>query len=176
MSNRKTYIPQARSEDVIVTELDDEILIYDKARDKAHCLNSTAARVWKLANGKRTVAEIAARMEKELHSPMDERVVWYALDKLEKDHLLREDIVLPAAQSGLTRREFVGAMGKAAFVIAVPKVVSLNAPNSALVSSCLPNGSGCISGTQCCSGCCGAPVGPARGPASIGQCLPGPCT
>ena len=178
MSNRKAFFPQARSEDLIVTELDDEILIYDKNCDKAHCLNSTAARVWKFANGKRTVAEIAARMEIDLRTPVDERVVWYALDQLEKDHLLRENAALPNSRVGLTRREFIGAMGKGALLIAVPQVVSLNAPVPASSASCVQDGQCLPDGgnaqTDCCSGrgdvdqnCssgfrCGSPLAPVR--------------
>ena len=57
----KAIFPHARSEGLVITDLDDEILIYDKERDKAHCLNQTAALVWKYSDGKRSVAEIAQR-------------------------------------------------------------------------------------------------------------------
>ena len=87
------------------------------------------------ANGERTVAEIAARMEKELCTPVDERIVWYALDRLQQAHLLSEDVRLPSALVGLTRREFVGAMGKAALIVAIPIVVTLNAPTAAMAAS-----------------------------------------
>ena len=50
--------PRAKAEGLIVQELPDEVLVYDTARDEAHCLNETVAAVWKHCDGKTTVAEI----------------------------------------------------------------------------------------------------------------------
>jgi len=154
MPKANHFIPNARSEGLIITDLDDEILVYDKARDKAHCLNQTAALVWKYSNGKRTVADIAQLMEKKLGSPVDEQIVWYALKQLEQDHLLRDEIALPRALAGVTRREFVKTMGKAAVAVTVPIVISMTAPQSALAVSCLLDGQPApVSASQCCSKC-----------------------
>jgi hypothetical protein len=45
------YLPQARTEGLTVRELAEETLVYDKERHKAHCLNRTAACVWKHCDG-----------------------------------------------------------------------------------------------------------------------------
>jgi hypothetical protein len=172
MLRAKAFFPRARSQGLIITELDDEILIYDKERDKAHCLNQTAALVWKYSNGKRNVAEIAAAMQNKLHSLVDAQIVWYALDQLEKDHLMQGHLQVPNEMAGITRREFVKTMGKAAVVVTVPIVFSLTAPRSAWAASCLVDLSPCTSGTQCCSGCCGIAFHPARGPAALNVCAP----
>jgi hypothetical protein len=172
MPRAKDFLPRARSEGLVVTELDDEILVYDKERDKAHCLNQTAALVWKYSNGKRNAAEIAAAMQNKLHSPVDDQIVWYALGQLEKDHLMEGHLPVPNELTGISRREFVKTMGKAAVAVTVPIVASLTAPKSALAASCLPNGSLCTSGTQCCSTCCGiGTTGPQRGPVVTTHCI-----
>ena len=163
----KAIFPHARSQGLVITELDDEILVYDKARDKAHCLNQTAALVWKYSDGKRTVADIAQRMENRLHSPVDEQIVWFALKQLEKDHLLRDEIKLPNGFAEISRREFVKQMGKAAIAVTVPIVISMTAPESALAASCLLEGAPCTQQLQCCSfncnaGFCGPQLKPSK--------------
>jgi hypothetical protein len=44
--------PRARAENLTVRVLGDETLVYDQERHKAHCLNATAALVWRHCNGK----------------------------------------------------------------------------------------------------------------------------
>ena len=159
MLHSNQFIPHARSQGLVITDVDDEVLVYDKERDQAHCLNQTAALVWKYSNGKRTVAEIAQRMENKLHSPVDEQIVWYALQQLEKDHLLKEEISHPSEMREVTRREFVKQMGAATVAVTVPIIISLTAPKAAFAVSCLPEGQPCTSGTQCCDGCCAGGIG-----------------
>ena len=158
--------PCARREGLVVRELPDEVLIYDRDRDKAHCLNQTAALVWKYCDGKTTVPAIARQLERDLETkPIDDKVVWFALSQLSKDHLLEGSIAPPAMLSGMTRRDMVRALGVAA-AIAVPLVTTIVAPTPAQASTCLPTGSGCSSGLQCCSGTCSS------GPASCSPTQP----
>jgi hypothetical protein len=56
------FLPKARSEGIITKEVEGELLIYDRSRDRAHCLNQTAAAVWKLCNGRTSVIEISERL------------------------------------------------------------------------------------------------------------------
>jgi len=147
--------PQTRQEGLIVRELDGEILIYDSRNNKAHCLNETAARVWKQCDGRKTVPEISRSVSRELKSEIDERIVWFALKQFGRDHLLEEKLIVPPAlmASGLNRREMVRALGLAA-VVAVPLVTSIVAPTPVQAATCLPAGSGCTTGAECCSGIC----------------------
>jgi hypothetical protein len=139
---------------LVIQQLPEEVLIYDRERDKAHCLNQTAALVWKYCDGKTTVANMARKLARDLDSTaIDEKVVWYALDQLSKDHLLEESLVPPAMLAGMTRREMVRALGVAA-VVAVPLVTSIVAPTPAQAGSCLPTSAGCTASVQCCSGLC----------------------
>ncbi len=54
--NSKQPLPVARHKNLIVKELPDETLIYDLDSDKAHCLNQTAALVWKNCDGTRSAS------------------------------------------------------------------------------------------------------------------------
>jgi hypothetical protein len=151
-------VPRARTEGLVIQELPDEVLVYDRDRDEAHCLNQTAALVWKYCDGETTVTNIAKRLENELNTErVDEKIVWYALDQLSKDHLLEENVVPPALLGGMSRREMVRVLGVAA-VVAVPLVTSIVAPTPAQAATCLPSGSACTASAQCCSGVCNAGV------------------
>jgi hypothetical protein len=150
-------LPRARRNKLVVQELSDEVLVYDQERDKAHCLNQTAAQVWRQCDGQTDVATIAARLGKEFNAPVDERVVWFALDQLSRDSLLEAPVTSPGFMAGMTRRQMVRAMGFAA-AIAVPVISSIVAPTTAQAVSCLANGQPCPGGpTTCCSNVCSAP-------------------
>jgi len=159
MKENAGSIPRARREGLVIQELPDEVLVYDRERDKAHCLNQTAALIWGYCDGKTTVPMMAQHLERDLNAnKVDEKIVWYALDQLGKDHLLEEGFVAPSLLGGMTRRQMVQALGVAA-VIAIPLVTSIVAPTPAQASTCLPTGSACSGPAQCCSGTCS--IGPA---------------
>ena len=152
-------MPQTRTSGLIVKEVDSEILIYDQVSNKAHCLNETAAKVWKHCDGKTTVAAACRSLSLECDSPVDETVVGYAINQFAKDHLL-EDAVTPAFMiSGLNRRQMVRTLGLAA-AVAVPVVTSILAPTPAQAATCVPTGGACNVSGECCSGVCtGGPPG-----------------
>ena len=147
--------PQVRRDGIIVRELDDEILIYDIESNKAHCLNDTAALVWKQCDGQSTAAEISHRLSLQLNTNVDERVVWFALKQFSRDHLLEEKVTVPAPfiAAGLNRREMVRVLGLAA-VVAVPLVTSIVAPTAVQAATCRTPGQSCGTSSQCCSGLC----------------------
>jgi hypothetical protein len=139
---------------LIIEDLPGEVLVYDSERDQAHCLNQTAALVWKYCDGKTTVSSMAQRLERDLNTTkVDERVVSYALEQLSKDHLLEESFVPGAMLGGLTRRQMVRTLGIAA-VIAVPVVTSIIVPTAQAATSCSAPGQPCATSAACCSGLC----------------------
>ncbi|MGI8653701.1 MAG: PqqD family peptide modification chaperone [Pyrinomonadaceae bacterium] len=115
---------------MVVTDLQNEVVIYDRQRNKAFCLNHTAALVWKHADGATPVAKIAERLEKELKTPVDETLVWYALRELEKDGLLEPQATLPLTLAALSRRELIKTIGNGA-AIAIPLVILMGVPSAA---------------------------------------------
>ena len=145
--------PLARKQDLLVQELPHEVLVYDIERDRAHCLNETAAFVWKRCDGRNTPRDIARLLGNKGGSTVDEKIVWLALDQLADNDLLERRLVLPPLFAGLNRRQIVRALGLAA-VVAVPLVTSIVAPTAAQAATCNASGQPCAAGAQCCSGLC----------------------
>lgn len=156
MREESVFKPLARERALIVEELKDETLVYDLESHRAHCLNRSAALIWKHCDGRRSIAEITHRLKRELHAGVDEETVRYALDKLAKYHLLETSEGRPLVarkKAMLTRREMVRRLGLAA-AVALPLVTTIVAPTPAQAATCLPNGSSCTASADCCSGLC----------------------
>jgi len=140
---------------LVVQELTDETLVYDLERNRAHCLNRSAAVIWKHCDGKTSIRDISLTVSRELGGKIDEGGVWFAISQFNKDHLLVQEFPLPAAvaSSGMNRRRMIRTLGIAA-AVAVPLVTSIVAPTAVQAVSCLPDGDSCTSSSQCCSGLC----------------------
>lgn len=151
----KQNLPLARKKSLIITEMPSETLVYDLETDKAHCLNETAARVWKNCDGRQTVAQLREVLEKEANSPVPEEMAWLALAQLEKSGLLETPVNHPPHLSGLSRRQVIRLVGSAA--IAVPVIASMLAPPPAQAASGAAPGTCCQSGPDCQSGLCNIP-------------------
>jgi len=158
-ADRSNQVPKARHEQLIVKELPDELLIYDLKHDQAHCLNETAALVWKNCDGHKTVDELRELMKENAGSPVPEEMIWLALDQLETFRLLDEAAVKPAQFAGMNRRDMVRRVGMAA--IALPVILSIVAPTAQAQGSLLPPGTCCNNPNQCQSNNCvqGGPCG-----------------
>jgi len=144
--------PRAKRDQIVVQAVRDETLVYDLERHTAHCLNKTAAIVWRHCDGRTSVGEIAAILENEVGVPTDERLVRFALDRLARARLLSS---LPERSPGIrrySRRQALKRFGVAAGAsILLPAVTTIVAPRAEAQASCLPSGSPCsIGGTPCC--------------------------
>jgi hypothetical protein len=120
-------LPHARQDGLVLRELPEELLVYDLERHMAHCLNSTAAAVWRQCDGKTTPREISARLTGELSEPVEEDVVWLALDDLGNLDLLERPVVRDTV---LSRTQLMRRIGVATAAIAVPAVFSLDVPSA----------------------------------------------
>jgi hypothetical protein len=140
--------PRARL-DCLTRELEGEIVIYDPQRHAGHCLNATAAAVWKLCDGHNNPSEIASALSRQLSAPVDQTVVLLALQRLADVHLLEE----PQVPLRPSRRVAIRRIGVAA-AIALPLITSIVAPTPANAASCFHGGHACAVGPQCCSGIC----------------------
>jgi hypothetical protein len=149
--------PLARREGLVIRELADEVLVYDLDRDRAHCLNQTAAFVWQRCDGRTSTSEIARALGKGASAPVDEKLVWIALDQLAENDLLKRRLVTPPSLPGINRRQMVRTLGLAA-VVAVPLVTSIVAPTAVQAATCFAAGHACASGPQCCSSLCNSNV------------------
>jgi hypothetical protein len=110
-------------------EIGDELVIYDLQRHRAHQLNRTAALVWQHCNGQRTVAELCKILQDELDPAIQEVLVWQALERLGRSHLLREPRPRQAGAARMTRRQALRKLGQvAALALLMPAVTSILAP------------------------------------------------
>jgi hypothetical protein len=138
MVDKKEDCPlRLQSEKLLIEELPSELMIFDPERRKAFCLNQTAAFVWKQADGKTPVAEMAKRLERHFGKPVNEQVVWFALDVLSKDGLLASATIPPPAAAGVTRRDLLQKMGVGAMALPVVTVLFVS-PTKAHASSMAP--------------------------------------
>jgi Coenzyme PQQ synthesis protein D (PqqD) len=152
MNRTNRFAPQARQEQLVIKELADETLIYDERGHKAHCLNQTAAFVWKHCDGHTSVAQLARLLEKHTKAAVSEQVVWFALRQLDQSQLLKESAPKPAPTSHMTRRALIRNLGIAA-AITVPLVTSIVAPTAteAQTRTCAGNREPCDV-LPCCPG------------------------
>jgi hypothetical protein len=142
--------PCAKRDGLIVRELADETLVYDRDRDVAICLNAFAAEVWRHCDGKSSAADIAVSIGAESAQVVDERAVWLALDQLSRKHLLQQSIKLPAATlDGNSRRQMFRTIGIGSMVA----VASVVVPTAGAHASCVGSGGACtgVMSMQCCS-------------------------
>jgi hypothetical protein len=142
----------ARQSDLVVKPVaDDEVLVYDLSRHRAHSLNAVAAAVWRRCDGRTDASAIAAAIRGTEGLGVTEETVRYALAQLGRARLLMG----PAPEPGLTRRDWLRRLGTTA-AISVPVVTSIVAPTVAHAQSvtCLPAFAQCQLNAECCSGGC----------------------
>ena len=156
--------PVSRSNNIIVQEFADEVLIYDLAANKAFCLNQTSAMIWHECDGKQSVTDISRDLSRKLKTNFSEEMVWLAVSQFKSDGLLRNSDEFITPFDGLSRREVVKKVGFAS-MIALPMIASVVAPNAVQAQSAVcscgsttansrPPGCGCSADNQCCSGVC----------------------
>lgn len=84
-----TLLPKARSEGLRIEALDDELLIYEDARRRAHSLTASAAAVWKLCDGRTSLREVSLAVGRQFGLPASIDTVWRALRQLDQAGLLQ---------------------------------------------------------------------------------------
>ena len=130
--------PLARENGLVIEQLEDEILIYDTERDKAHCLNAAAARIWKHCDGKSTVADIKHAFAADIPIEAAREVVSNCVLRFSRAHLLKEGSLPFKGDDVLSRRKLLRkiGMGAAATAIVLPLITSIVAPPPAAAASC----------------------------------------
>jgi len=151
--------PKARKNKLIVKELSNEVLIYDENNHQAHCLNETAALVWKFCDGRTSIPKMRQLLEKEMRLAVPEQTVWLALKQLEGSRLLDMPVTSQARIPQTSRRTVMRTMGIAA-AVSLPLITSINAAGAVAAASCIPLGQPCTSTPQCCPGPAIACAGP----------------
>jgi hypothetical protein len=163
--------PLARRSELVVEELPDEVLVYDRKTDQAHCLNKMASLIWNNCNGEHSVDEIATSVGVELDTSVSRQAVILGLENLAAFDLLERSPAQTFLKAGMPRRQLIKTLGLTS-AIALPLVVSIVAPTAAqaaTVNPCAtapyPEGCPCTSDGDCASFNCNAGVcGPALKP------------
>lgn len=126
--------PLQRKKALIVEEVAGETVVYDETSHRAHCLNATAAKVWRLCDGRTSIDEITTAISAGMVSPVDSGVVRLAVCELGELGLLDGD---PAAfLAAGSRREAIQKMVAAGGAIALlPAITSIVAPTPAMAQS-----------------------------------------
>lgn len=182
--------PLSRRDKIVIQEMDDELLIYDLAKNKAYCLNQTLAIIWQECDGENSVTQISLNLSKKLKVNVNEDLVWLALKQLKNESLLEKSVEIKTPFDGLNRREIVKRIGFASMV-ALPILSSVLAPSaiSAQSAGCgcsTPSGSlarspgcNCVMNSDCCSNVCSGgiicAVSGGNAPGSASCCQPVVC-
>jgi hypothetical protein len=162
--------PVARKNGLVVRDLADEVVVYDKERHEAHCLNGTAATVFRNADGQRSVSDLAVLLGAD--GPGAEGLVEMALGQLGEARLLEGD-PSPVSERGLPRRDAIRRVGLGAAIL-LPLVTSILAPTPAeAAATCVVGDAGCASETDGTPCTCTVP--PCLGACVGGGCNLGPC-
>jgi len=150
------HLPIARREQLVVTELGDELLIYDLRAHQAHCLNRTAALVWQHCDGRRDIPALAQTLTRVLPFTVDEDMIRLALRQLSRRKLLAAPLapaLMPESGTAqISRRVMMRRLGVAA-AIALPLVTSIVAPTPAEAQSGC-NAANCPPPQCCVAGLC----------------------
>jgi hypothetical protein len=141
--------PAVRRTGLVVRELPGEVIVYDLDRHRAHCLNRTAATVFRGADGTRSLEDIGVLLGAGLARAERQAAVRMALDQLAAAQLLEagpapaEPAAEPSRRS-LLRRAGIGA------ALLLPAVASVVAPTPAeAAATCIENCTAQPFGTPC---------------------------
>lgn len=152
-------LPRARRDAVLTMDVADEVVVYDERQHRGHCLNQSAAMVWRHLHRDVSMHELVATLRAELDPAVDEKVVWLAIRELQRVHLLEERVAVP---SGVSRRQLLHrlAAGGGA-VLLLPVISSVVAPPvyaqaspltcTTTITDCDGVGEGCPAGCVCAS-------------------------
>lgn len=183
--------PRARKDELVVEEIGEELLLFDRRNQRAHSLNPSAAAVWRACDGTLDLHAIAERCNQ------GAEVVELALQQLDHCELLLEHSTGRVAgheRRTVSRRAILrrAALTGTALGVSLPMIRSITAPTAALAvgpssggtSSCaggashtLYRSAGCSETCQCQSGscCCLSSGGGGQPPycAFVSQCYQG---
>jgi Coenzyme PQQ synthesis protein D (PqqD) len=126
-------LPEARHDGVEVVTLDDELVVYDTKRNRAHALNRTSAAVWQVCDGHTTIAEARLHVAQTLGAEVSEQTIWEAVRQLDQAALVGGT---ENHRRRITRRQAVKAgIGTA---VLLPAVTSIVIPTSRAAAASPP--------------------------------------
>jgi hypothetical protein len=145
----------ARRDHLVMSQVGDEVLVYDETTHAIHRLNPTSHLVWSTCDGTRTLPAIRQVAREAIGAEVSEDVVRLALGQLAAAELLDGTLPAEMREPGQSRRVMLRRLAIAGGV-ALPVLVSVSAPTAAVAgfSLCTPTHDICVSGVPCCAGPC----------------------
>jgi len=122
--------PLARKSDLFAENLPEEVIVYDKSRDKVHCLSKTAAAIWESCDGTKSVDDLAQIVEAKLGAPADREAVLLALEELKKADLMEAGPVTAPDIASSSRRDAMAKMALASSALVATIVASAPAAHA----------------------------------------------
>jgi hypothetical protein len=122
-------MPRGIWREISVQQIGRETLVYDGVRHRAFCLNESSGVVWRLADGRRTVAQMSAAARLELGAEVSEELVRLILQELHADGLIEasgEDVVRVV----ISRRVMIERLGAGGAML-LPVIAAIVAPTAA---------------------------------------------
>src|SRR5271157_5889818 len=103
-----------------------ELLIYDVSSDRAHCLNESAAAIWRHCDGTRSVYKLANHLFPKLQASDATQIVRVGLERLRRRRLI-ESAPIESQQVDLSKRQMLKkvAILAAAAGVAAPLISSV---------------------------------------------------
>ena len=143
------WAPRRKSEGLVIREMGEELLVYDERRGRAFSLNPTAARLFRLADGTKTVEDLAAELNPGTSVKVSKALVKLGLRDLRRHALLEGEVPEAVSQA---RRQAIRRLATAAML---PVILALDARRTS-AQSCFPTLPlhACTLNSECCSGIC----------------------
>ncbi len=150
--------PAARRTGLVVRDLPGELVVYDLDRHQAHCLNRTAACVFRGADGTRSLDDLGILLGDGFDRAEREASVRMALDQLASAQLLDPGRPPLAPAGRLSRRSALRRAGLGAALL-LPAVASVVAPTPVeAAATCIQDCTGQLVNTPC--NCSSSTTGP----------------
>lgn len=147
-------LPAGRTVDLVTTGAGDELIVYDLRTHHIHHLNATAAAIWRLCDGRRTIAGLTRDAGHDLGAEVDAMTVRIALTRLDQAALLDRPLPVRVRLDLPTRRAFLRRAAGSG-LIALPVIASMTAPAAAQMVSqpdppCKAELQPCATEVECC--------------------------
>jgi hypothetical protein len=130
-----TNCPSARTDAVIVEPVGDGIVVYDLKRHRAHALNRSAAALWRLCDGTRTVPWLSQELSRQMACKVTESDIEDALHDLYAVRLFIEGPPFNVEMFRSRRRALKKSGQLIGLTVALPIVLSLRMPRVADAAS-----------------------------------------
>ena len=141
-----------KTQNLIASPVDNELLIYNRTTHKAYCLNSSISVIWNALDNNSSMDSIvnALRLSGR-NEKADKDVVVFAIDQLRRSGLLKKKAEHNKKHDTIKRRDLVQKFGAA---MLLPSLSAVSVPTAFAQASCVPFMESCGSDAECCSGRC----------------------